>query len=452
MRILIVSHSYRPHLSPRALRWSALAEYWVRQGHDVDVIAAWFPGMAREESVGGVQVWRVGGSLSERLRNRLQDKDRANKRPIGVGEESSRGSSLRKKGRRVLRLLHDQTWKKLYWPDCSCLWYFPAVCKARAVVPQNGYDVLITSSHPFTGHLIGLQIKKKFESLPWIVDVGDPFCFEKVKPTNNLLIYNRLNYIAEKKVFEAADGISVTNDVTGEIYSELFPNSASRIRVIPPLLRTDVESTASNRLFPQDGRLRLSFIGRLHEKIRAPDCLLSTFQRLLETGIGHRLQLHFFGPVSECEHFFTTYKSLIGTQLFLHGPVSHKTARQVMLETDFLVNLGNETTYQLPSKVVEYANSGKPILNFASISKDSSARFFATHPLALCLVFQPKGVLDDEQFARLVQFLGKSHHCEPERIEKCCQPFRIEEISRNYESLINSAFRQEHQQHPPQAA
>ena len=206
MRILIVSHSYRPHLSPRALRWSTIAEYWVRQGHDVDVIAAWLPGMTREESVDGVRVWRVGGSLSERLRNRLRDTDRADKH--SNGDKTSAGRSLRAGLRHVLRIVHDQTWKNLYWPDCSCLWYFPAVYKARAVVPRNDYDVLITSSHPFTGHLIGLQIKKKFDSLPWIVDVGDPFCFERVKPTNNLLLYNRLNYIAEKNIFETADAVS----------------------------------------------------------------------------------------------------------------------------------------------------------------------------------------------------------------------------------------------------
>jgi glycosyltransferase involved in cell wall biosynthesis len=450
MRILIVSHSYRPHVSPRALRWSAIAEYWARQGHDVDVIAAWLPGMIREESMDGVRVWRVGGSLSERLRNRLRDTDRLDKRPNG--DKTSAGSSLRAGVRRMLRFGHDLTWKNLYWPDCSCLWYFPAVRKARTVVPRNDYDVLITSSHPFTGHLIGLQIKKQFASLPWIVDVGDPFCFEQIKPTNNLLLYNRLNDIAEEKVFEAADGISVTNDVTEEIYAELFPNCASRIRVIPPLLRTDVECTSSKKLFPQDGLLRLSFIGRLHEKIRAPDCLLSTFQKLLKTEIGQRLQLHFFGPLSRCEHFFTAYESLIGKQLFLHGPVSHETARQVMEETDFLVNLGNWTNYQLPSKVVEYANSGKPILNFASISEDSSARFFATHPLALCLLFQPNHSLGDDQLARLVQFLETSHRSEPGQIEQWCQPFHIQDISRSYESLIESAFGQEHQQRPPQAA
>jgi hypothetical protein len=450
MRLLIVSHSYRPHLSPRALRWSAIAEHWVRRGHHVDVIAAWFPGMTREESVDGVRVWRVGGSLSERLRNRLQDTDRSDKR--SVGDKTLAGSSLRAELRHLLRLVHDQTWKKLYWPDCSCLWYFPAVRKGRVLVPQQQYDVLITSSHPFTGHLIGLQIKNKFDSLPWIVDVGDPFCFEQISPTNNLLLYNRLNDITEKKVFDAADGISVTNDVTAEIYSELFPNSASRIRVIPPLLRSDVGDASSNRLFPQDGFLRLSFIGRLHDKIRAPDCLLSTFQRLLETEIGERLQLHFFGPMNRCEHFFTPYESLMGTKLFLHGPVSHATACQVMVESEFLVNLGNWTTYQLPSKVVEYANSGKPILNFASISEDSSARFFATHPLALSLMLQPNHALDDEQFARLVQFLEKSHHCEPKRIETWCQPFRVESISRSYESLIESTLGEESQHRPPRAA
>ena len=54
-----------------------------------------------------------------------------------------------------------------------------------------------------------------------------------------------------------------------------------------------------------------------------------------------------------------------------------------MAEADVLVNIGNRTSYQLPSKVVEYAAFGKPILNFLASPDDSSAVFLSKYPFLL---------------------------------------------------------------------
>src|SRR5260370_28631962 len=66
MNILIVSYVYAPDRSPRAYRWSALAEYWSRQGHRVDVISGWKQGDERSERRSGVTINRVGGGVIDR--------------------------------------------------------------------------------------------------------------------------------------------------------------------------------------------------------------------------------------------------------------------------------------------------------------------------------------------------------------------------------------------------
>src|SRR5262249_42877736 len=63
--ILIVSYIYAPDHSPRAYRWSAIAEHWAAQGRRVEVIAGWKSGDARREDRSGVTVHRVGGGLVE---------------------------------------------------------------------------------------------------------------------------------------------------------------------------------------------------------------------------------------------------------------------------------------------------------------------------------------------------------------------------------------------------
>jgi hypothetical protein len=48
-----------------------------------------------------------------------------------------------------------------------------------------------------------------------------------------------------------------------------------------------------------------------------------------------------------------------------------------------LVNIGNATVAQIPSKVVEYVAAGKPILNVVTREDDSTAEFLKRYPLAL---------------------------------------------------------------------
>jgi hypothetical protein len=72
MRLLIICSNYTPDLSPRAFRWSAIAEHWAARGHQIDVVCEWRPSRSRQEVLNGVDVYREGGKVSERLRHRLR--------------------------------------------------------------------------------------------------------------------------------------------------------------------------------------------------------------------------------------------------------------------------------------------------------------------------------------------------------------------------------------------
>ena len=72
--ILIICYSYAPALSPRAFRWSAIAEYWAKQGHHVDVVCGWKPGVLHSEILNGVHVYRTGGKITEFVRDKFSIK------------------------------------------------------------------------------------------------------------------------------------------------------------------------------------------------------------------------------------------------------------------------------------------------------------------------------------------------------------------------------------------
>lgn len=429
-KVLIVSHSYSPAITPRAFRWSAIAEYWARQGYYIDIISCWKPGLSRYEIVNGVQVYRVGEAISEILRNRLQ------KPTLNLNAETKNFNLLTANTKTLVKWIHDHSWKKVYWPDCACLWYFSATQKAKQLWKNNSYSNLITVSEPFTGHLVGLSLKNSFPSISWLVDIGDPFCFQEYRPANNHTLYKKLNFAIEKKIFIKANAISVTTNATSDKYAELFPESADKIHVIPPLLSIGKNCNSPKNFFVKnDGKIRLLFVGTLHKEIRKPDLLLSLFNKLLNTHLEEKLELHLVGNLNNCYEYFKPYKILFNKKIFLYGKLNRFRAFQAMKESDILVNIGNDFTYQLPSKIVEYASLGKPVLNIAKIAEDSSAAFLKDYPASLCLRGDSFGV-DSDQFANLIQFIEKLPSVDSSQLNLWLEHYCIKSISDTYKFLF----------------
>lgn len=424
-----------PANTPRAFRWSTIAEHWAKHDHQVDVVCALEPGLAHKETLKGIQIYRAGEPFSGVLRNKLSKSNvRSN---ISFNKPAKAETSLMQKLCLAAKWTHDITWKKVYWPDYACLWYFEATQKAKWLSTVNHYHSLVSVSPPFTGHLVALGVKKKHPKMKWLVDIGDPFCFLRHPSPNNHRLYKKLNYFVERKVLETADAITVTTEPASNKYLELFPKITTKIQVIPPLMSLPVNQTVESSMCPDNSKARLVFTGTLYKDIREPGFLLSLFEKLLQTHLGNKLELHFFGYIHDCRDCFKKYESLLGNKIFIHGVVSHSKVLQAMKDADILINIGNNTPYQLPSKVVEYAILGKPILNIVKAYNDISVEFFHTYPLTLNLLdTQNDSFLD--QVKKVIQFIEHPPQVKPELLQQQLKSFHVEAIAAAYESLIQN--------------
>jgi len=272
--------------------------------------------------------------------------------------------------------------------------------------------------------------------MPWLVDVGDPFSFETAIPPNNRCLYEDINRTVERKVFAVADCVAVTTAETQNRYAELFPESKSKIVVIPPLL--SLCAMPSNTSHVGDQVIRLTFLGTLYRTIREPDALLNLFSTLLETAIGSRLELHFFGNIGDCAARFEPYRDWIGRRIFVHGVIDRARIEEVLGTASVLVNIGNATSYQLPSKVVEYAFSGKPVLNIITHDNDSSARFFAQYPAVLTLNLASPDWR--AQLGRVVTFISHPPAADPAAIARLLKPYQIEAIASAYADALRGSI------------
>jgi glycosyltransferase involved in cell wall biosynthesis len=334
----------------------------------------------------------------------------------------------------LIKRLHDITWKKIYWPDYACLWFLPAYKKANMLLQHHNVKNLISVSLPFTGHLVGYFIKKKNLKTTWVVDIIDPSFFPDLSCTNTFLLYSKLNRSVEKRVFRNAQTVSVLTQSIQKRYSKLHPESRHKIAVNPNLLHHERDTKSS--LFPENKKIRLVFIGTLYKTTRSPEHLLQVFEMLLQTEIAERLELHFFGGIDYCVEQFMSYQELMSKRIFIHGKVSREKAIRAMYSADILVNIGNSNPYQEPSKVIEYASIGKPIINIMTIHNDSSALVLEKYPAAMN-VFCPMMERKTEQLDKLIKFIENPPYVEKDFLEKLIMPYTIDTVANTYLQMLD---------------
>jgi glycosyltransferase involved in cell wall biosynthesis len=425
MNLLIISYIYAPDRSPRAYRWRALCEHWAREGHRVDVISAWKRGDRRLEPCDGVTVHRVGGGLVERLRSALgQSSHRAADAATIIQAETP---ALR----RVAKAIYRATVKQLFWPDYAFHWYPAARAQARALCRAIRYDAMISVSHPFTPHLVALSVKHRFPALRWVADIGDPFSLLEEIPLNNPALYRRLNRRAEEAVLERSDAVAVTIERCRADYTAAFPASARKIAVIPPLLSLPTAAPATP-VFAA-GKIHLIFIGTLYRALRDPSYLLALFAAL------HRrrddLHLHFFGALNDCAPCFDAAHEALGRHVHLHGTVPRATIAAAMRSADILINIGNSTSHQLPSKLVEYAAAARPILNLATSSADTGRDFLRNYPASLTL--EVRGEIPDRTAVDAsLAFIAAAPPLDASAISRFLAPYTLERVAAGYDALL----------------
>ena len=436
MKLLLITYSYTPDLTPRAFRWAAVAEALVARGHDVHVIRNKETGTERSEAINGVMVYRVGANLREVFRNWLGGSSPTRATSTATGAlNRSQPTTARIYIGRAIKWIYDHSAKIILWPDFASFWYFPAVVRAHKLMRKEKYDAMISVSLPFTGHCVGLALKKCY-GLPWIVDIGDPFSFMNETPVNNHVLFGWLNYRTESKVLQNADYVTVTTDGTRTEYLRCFPDVAgNKISVIPPLFVAPANVDELAPFFTELNKTRLVFAGTLYSKIRNPAVLLDFFSSLLTTEIAEHLELHFFGVMNDCEPYFERYRELMGVKIFLHGLVSRASAVRAMKDATILVNIGNATAYQLPSKVVEYVMLGKPVLNITKSAADSSQIFFSDFD-GICTVTEQALSGDDDEFERVKKFIKNPPLCAQADVDRLTRIHGLESIAVSYLHLF----------------
>ena len=241
-------------------------------------------------------------------------------------------------------------------------WFF-SVRRNKNNIPD--YDLVISVSLPFTSHLVAHSINKKLGK-KWIMDIGDPFTLKKDAPENNKYLFSFLNKYFESKFYQSANNVLFTHEESLRYHNNYFPILNGKSTVLSPVFSIDENILTENFDFSKRP-LKIAYFGVLTFGVRTPHNFLAFFNNLELDEV----ELHWY--MNEDSKKMVKNASSININNIFHDMVPRKEALSLMLsEYHALLNIGNTNPFQLPSKVVEYLSTGKPIIHFSEINNDSA--------------------------------------------------------------------------------
>lgn len=266
----------------------------------------------------------------------------------------------------------------LFIPDARFFWVKPSVAYLEQYILENNIDTIVTSGPPHSLHLIGLELKKKF-NLKWFADFRDPWTtigYHKSLRLSNFAAQKHKTL--ESEVLKTADTIIVTSKTTKKEFEVL---TTQPIEVITN--GYDVEKVEKQ---PLDTKFSLAHIGSFLSA-RNPKILWESLVELLAEvpDFKTHLEIKLIGAVSQ-EVLDSIAAFGLDSCLNNLGYVSHEEAiaHQRKSQVLLLIEIDSEETKSIiPGKLFEYMVSNRPIIaigpngsDFAEIISNTNTGVF----------------------------------------------------------------------------
>lgn len=335
IKILIVSRSFFPENSPRAFRTTELVMEFARQGHEVTLMTNEreydYSFFLKSYPIDIITFGPLGFKKFNASKNKL------------LGD-------LPRKFERLLFILFN-------YPDIELVWRVK-----NALRKQNGYDLMISVAAPFPVHWGTAWARKKNHRIAatWVADCGDPYFL------NTLESFKRPFYFAliEKWFSRKADFITIPFE---SLKSGFFEEFQSKIRVIPQGF--NFETIKISKSEPRNIQPTFAYAGGVAKSgVRSPLNFIRILLRLKEDFI-----FHIYATTGY--ELILPFERESNGKIVLHRKIPREELLPQLSGMDFLVNLLIEGTEskQVPSKLIDYGLTGRPILNVDPQNPDEAS-------------------------------------------------------------------------------
>jgi glycosyltransferase involved in cell wall biosynthesis len=367
VRLLIVSPYFPPQASVASLRVHSFARGWTDLGEQVTVLTT----AKRADQVGldlpgaGFEVvelaYRVPPWL-ESLR-RVRQAEAApgtNGAPLGARQLLA-----------LLRRLRERRgiFASVRMPDLTDHWVRPALAWCRARGP---WDVAVSSSGPYTAHLVGLALRRAGLVTTWVADFRDLWTENHIY--RGLFPFTWRERAAERACLRSADLLVTVSD---GLARRLAARTTRPVKVIPNGFDADaLIGLPAESIYPDDGTIRLVHTGTTYPTGQAPDLVIRALARVRELApaLAARLRLTVAGRGSGIWEDLAR-RSGVGDLVDVRGVVPRGDALRLQRDADGLILLDWSRPDEgvLTGKLFEYLAVTAPILVVGGRSDSSIA-------------------------------------------------------------------------------
>ena len=322
MKIVIITATFYPRISPRPMRATELAKYFASQGHEVIVYSVYgkydYSNFIRET-----------GIILKPL-------------PLKYAPINSDGTDIRTTFNKVLGRLFGYL---LEFPYIEYMWKIPKILKKEGQI-----DLLITNAVPYPIHWGAARAKSILKSnFPkvWISDCGDPYM------GNSVLKHPFYFKYLEHYWGERTDYITIPIE---EARSAYLSHVQNKIRIIPQGFSFDNIKLCSP-IRPHQVPT-FAYAGAVYKGYRDPTNFLNFLCTL-------NIDFKFIIYTSDFS-FYEPFKAKLKDKLELKKYIPRNQLLYELSSMDFLINLLNMKSVQSPSKLIDYFLTKRPILDVST--------------------------------------------------------------------------------------
>jgi len=338
-KILLIAYSYPPLEDAQSLRWYYISQELAKLGYKIDIVTITHPAKLSYSIEKNITLHRVYAGFFESIAYSIKTK-------IGVDDSSKQKQrqsflfKIMKKGYWIVRTFVGG----MLSGNISTEWYPHAKRYIDKNLDISLYDFMITSHEPWVDSLLGYSIKKKYPSLLWVADFGDPYV-SIYTPRYKLFFENKI----EKKIYKKVDLMILTNKAVQDKLRSKYPflNQKDTLILEQGFSRSNYKEGYKSDTFT------IIYTGTFYEEFRNPTQLSYALSKL---DFDFR-----FIVAGRNEEFNELFKPLGEKYQFL-GIRSHHEVLELQKRSDLLVHISNKQIEQVPGKFYEYLGVGKPIL------------------------------------------------------------------------------------------
>lgn len=245
----------------------------------------------------------------------------------------------------------------VYYPDEQKGWYPHAVAEGSKELEQDDYDAILSSSMPYTSHLIAQELVRRHD-IPWVAD------FRDLWTQNHFFKHSAIRRLfetrLEKRTLSSASAITTVSGPLADKLSALH----GRIPVysIPNGFDPDILNCGSL----VSTSFNLVYTGKIYDQRQDPEPLFIAMRDLIDRGLVDptHVRVDFYGYQ---DPWVREEVSRYGLEniVFLHAPVSRDASMHLQRTSQILLLLAwNDPAHRgvYTGKVFEYLAAQRPIL------------------------------------------------------------------------------------------